>query len=183
MPAGTETTSRNIPFECAFDERGTFSRGDRCWIYVREQLVSVPRAEVYAFFERPRNLGRLMPARMRFELVTPTEERMHEGQVLAYRFRFLGVPMRWIARLSEIVPGVSFVDEQTSGPFAYWRHEHSLRDVAGGTQVRDHVSFRSPLGPLGRVADALFVKRSIEELFDHRCAYLQILLDEESSHG
>ncbi len=183
MPQSTEMSSLESPHERATDERGTFTRGDRCWVYTREQFVSVSRADVYAFFEQPLNLARLMPAKMRFELVTPTVERMHSGQVLEYRFRFCGLPMGWVARLSAIVPGVSFVDELTSGPFAYWRHEHSLRDEGGGTVVSDHVSFRSPLGPLGRVADALFVKRSIEELFDHRCAWLQILLDEEAARS
>ena len=51
---------------------------------------------------------------------------------------------------------VRFVDEQQRGPFRRWWHEHTFTAVANGeTQMTDVVEFRSPLGPLGSIADRM----------------------------
>ena len=113
----------------------------------------------------------------------------------------LGVPVRMVARIVEFRPppgagdpgacdpgtggagtggagtggaGVRsalFVDEQASGPFATWRHEHRF-DAVGDhrTRLTDHVTYRVPLGPLGWLADRLFVRRQLVEMFAYRHA-------------
>lgn len=51
-----------------------------------------------------------------------------------------------------------FVDEMQRGAFARWRHEHRFVAQAGGTLAADDVDFASPLGPLGRLVDALLLE-------------------------
>jgi len=63
---------------------------------------------------------------------------------------------------------VRFVDVQERGPFALWRHLHEFEDVPGGTLVRDAVDYRMPLGPLGGIARAALVGRTLERIFDYR---------------
>ena len=53
----------------------------------------------------------------------------------------------------------TFTDEMRRGAFARWRHTHTFSERPGGTLVTDDVDFASPLGPLGRLADALLLKR------------------------
>jgi ligand-binding SRPBCC domain-containing protein len=60
------------------------------------------------------------------------------------------------------------VDEQESGPYAVWRHTHLFEADGDATVVRDLVEYVEPLGPLGRVAHALFVGRALERIFDFR---------------
>jgi hypothetical protein len=36
--------------------------------------------------------------------------------------------------------------------------------------MRDRVEYELPLGPLGTIARAIFVRRAIEQIFDHRNA-------------
>lgn len=48
-----------------------------------------------------------------------------------------------------------FVDEMQRGAFARWRHEHRFVERPGGTLAIDVVDFASPLGVLGKLADAL----------------------------
>jgi ligand-binding SRPBCC domain-containing protein len=38
----------------------------------------------------------------------------------------------------------------------------------GGTLVRDHVEYEVPLGPLGELANRLFVARQLRRIFDFR---------------
>jgi ligand-binding SRPBCC domain-containing protein len=61
-----------------------------------------------------------------------------------------------------------FVDEQRSGPYRIWHHEHRFRAVDGGVEMEDEVRYRLPGGPFGRLAQRLLVRKRLEEIFDHR---------------
>ena len=76
--------------------------------------------------------------------------------------------MRWRTAIERIEPERLFVDVQVSGPYRLWRHLHTFAEVPGGTEVRDRVEYALPFGPVGDVAHALFVRRSLREIFDFR---------------
>jgi hypothetical protein len=93
----------------------------------------------------------------------------------------LGVPIRWVAKIVEHRPPVgagdadaaAFVDEQESGPFAAWRHEHVFEATGpDATRLTDRVTYRVRFGPLGVLTDRLFVRRQVVEMFRHRHAVL-----------
>lgn len=134
----------------------------------REQLVPRPRAEVFAFFADAHNLERITPATLRFRILTPPPIAMGPGTLIDYRLSLLGVPFRWRTRIDVYRPGERFVDVQLVGPYRRWVHLHTFEDAAGGTLVRDRVEYQLPLGPLGELARALFVRRQLEAIFDHR---------------
>jgi ligand-binding SRPBCC domain-containing protein len=52
-----------------------------------------------------------------------------------------------------------FIDEMQRGAFARWHHTHRFVEQPGGTLINDDVDFASPLGVLGKLADALLLKR------------------------
>jgi ligand-binding SRPBCC domain-containing protein len=67
-----------------------------------------------------------------------------------------------------------FVDEQVRGPFGAWWHEHLFSDAGGGrTLMVDVVRFHSPLGPLGRLVDALVLERHLTHLLGQRNSWLK----------
>lgn len=136
----------------------------------RVQIIPKPRAEVFAFFSDARNLERMTPPFLNFRIVTPTPIDMHEGTLIDYRIRMFGVPMKWRTRIDVYEPGVRFVDRQLSGPYRVWIHTHEFSDVDGGraTKMIDRVEYEVPFGPLGGIARALFVGRTLERIFDHR---------------
>ena len=138
------------------------------WRLERTQVLHRPRTEVFAFFERPENLEDITPAFLRFHIVTPKPVPMHAGAWIDYSLRLYGVPVSWRTQITRYEPGHLFVDEQKRGPFARWVHTHEFRDHPRGTWMKDTVEFAAPLGPLGRLAEALFVKRLVERIFDHR---------------
>lgn len=90
----------------------------------------------------------------------------------------LGKRLDWIAKIVAFdAPATSpdgrriagFVDEQLSGPMASWRHEHLMEELAPNRcRLTDVVTYRVSLGPLGRIADKLFVRRQITAMFRHR---------------
>jgi ligand-binding SRPBCC domain-containing protein len=126
-----------------------------------------PRPDVFAVFADPRNLASLTPPRFRLRLVTPAT-RLAAGAVLDFRVRWLGIPLRWRSYIREYDPPHRFVDVQVRGPWARWEHRHLFLEEGGGTWVEDRVTYRLPLGPLGRLAHAALVHAQLRELWAYR---------------
>lgn len=132
------------------------------------QLVAAPTEEVFAFFARPENLGRITPAAMGFELLTDDRD-LRGGLEVRYRIRpLLGIPITWTARIDEVVVPTRFVDVQIRGPYARWKHTHTFESAAGGTIVRDEIAYSVRLGPLGDLVNRLVVRRQLARIFRHR---------------
>ncbi len=149
------------------------------YVLEREQIVRAPLEEVFDFFSQARNLEALTPSWLRFHVLTPEPIVMHGGQVIEYRLRLRGVPLRWVSLIEEWDPGRMFVDRQLSGPYRLWHHTHEFASHPDGTLVRDRVRYQIPLGPLGALAHALFVRRDLERVFDFRHAAVTRLLERE----
>lgn len=148
----------------------------RTHVLERTQRVRRPRPEVWAFFADPGNLEALTPGFLRFEIVTPRPIPMVAGARIDYRLSLFGIPFSWRTRIEEVVAGEAFVDVQLSGPYRRWRHTHRFADAPGGTLVADRVEYELPLGPLGALARALFVARTLERIFDFRRQRIDALL-------
>src|SRR5215813_11416301 len=73
------------------------------------------------------------------------------------------------------------VDVQVRGPYARWEHRHRFLEEGGGTWVEDRVTYRLPLGPLGRAAHALLVRRQIAAMWRYRTRQLGELVGPVSS--
>jgi ligand-binding SRPBCC domain-containing protein len=150
---------------------------------VARQFLPRPRAEVFAFFQDPRNLARITPPWLNFCILRPEAVRMEVGARIDYTIRWLGLPLRWQTLITAYEPPHSFQDTQARGPYALWEHTHRFRETEGGTWVEDEVRFRVPLGPLGRVARFLLVDRQLRGIFEYRARTIQGLLAASPSGG
>ena len=99
--------------------------------------------------------------------------RLAAGDEVEWRARHLGLPLRLRTRIVEFEPPVRFVDEQVRGPFAAMRHEHRFEQRTAGTLMTDVFAYDAPLGPLGRLVDALFLERYMRRLLMSRAAVLK----------
>lgn len=147
---------------------------------VRTQRIARPRREVFAFFEDATNLARLTPPFLGFEILTPQPITMGEGTIIDYRIRLFGVPLRWRTSIDVYDRGEAFVDRQVSGPYRLWRHTHTFRDVPEGTEMRDEVDYAIGFGPFGDVAHGLFVRHTLDRIFDYRAETVAKVFGEPS---
>ncbi len=136
----------------------------------REQFVDRPLDEVFEFYAEARNLERLTPDWLSFQVLTPSPIRMEAGARIEYRLRLHGFPLRWISRIEAWEPRTGFVDRQIHGPYREWHHSHEFEASGTGTIVRDRVRYELPLGALGEIARRLFVARDLQRVFDYRQA-------------
>jgi ligand-binding SRPBCC domain-containing protein len=140
------------------------------YVLEREQLLPVGVDEAFAFFGDAANLQRITPAWLHFRVVTPAPIAMAPGTLIEYRLRLHGLPLRWLTRIEAWEPGVRFVDVQLRGPYARWHHTHEFESRGAETLMRDRVRYALPLGPLGRAAHAVLVRRDLERIFAFRHA-------------
>ena len=95
------------------------------------------------------------------------------GDEVTWEATHFGIRQRLSSRISEFDPPNRFVDQMVRGAFARFRHEHQFLAVDGGTEIVDTFDYTSPLGPLGRLADGLFLRRYMTTLLRERNAYLK----------
>ena len=99
---------------------------------------------------------------------------MHEGQIIKYKITVLPlIRVTWITEITRVNNIISFTDEQRVGPYTQWHHTHSFVEKDGGVEMTDEVKYAIPLGPLGRLANWLFVGREVNRIFDHRFQVLE----------
>lgn len=105
-------------------------------------------------------------------------ERLTLGDTVTWRAWHLGLPWTMSSRISACEPPTRFVDEQVSGPFAAFRHEHRFEAHHGGTRMIDVVEFRAPGGLVGRLAERVVLARRLRRLIDERNAHLRAVAEE-----
>jgi ligand-binding SRPBCC domain-containing protein len=155
-----------------------------------EQWLPYPLETVFAFFADPANLPRLMPEwqKARIDHATfvappsapvpfPGSDRVTAGTgtrltITIRPLPFVPIRLPWKAAIEDFRWLEGFCDVQERGPFAYWRHCHTVRretrDDIAGTHLRDAVDYEPPLGPLGSLANAIFLRRQLAATFRFR---------------
>jgi ligand-binding SRPBCC domain-containing protein len=81
------------------------------------------------------------------------------GETVTWQARHLGVTQHLTSRISGFDRPRWFRDEMVRGAFAWMEHDHWFDAAEGGTVLRDRFRFAAPLGPLGRIAEALVLRR------------------------
>ena len=136
----------------------------------REQWIPRPLEEVFAFFSDARNLERITPSWLGFQMLTPGPIRIAAGSRLRYRLRVHGLPLSWTTEIRRWEPPYRFIDVQLSGPYQLWHHTHRFEADNGGTRMTDVVRYRLPFGWIGRAVRWLKVRCDVEQIFDYRSA-------------
>lgn len=100
------------------------------------------------------------------------------GETVTWNARHFGI--RW--HLTSEITGYDrprwFRDSQLRGPFRRFDHDHFLEERDGVTTLTDIFDFNSPLGPIGRVVDALIMKRHLTRLLEDRNRHLKRAAEE-----
>lgn len=95
------------------------------------------------------------------------------GDQVTWEARHLGVRQRLTAKITKCVPPDYFVNVMVSGAFKSFIHRHSFITNLEGTLMIDDFDYVSPLGILGHVADALFLKRYMTNFLRERAEFIK----------
>jgi ligand-binding SRPBCC domain-containing protein len=136
----------------------------------KKQFIPAHRSEVWDFFSRPQNLANITPPDMKFRVLNISHtDHMYPGQIIEYKVcPAAGISMYWMTEITQVKEGRFFIDEQRVGPYKLWHHQHHFKAVEGGMEMTDIIHYQLPLGWLGDLAHALFVRKRLEGIFDFR---------------
>jgi ligand-binding SRPBCC domain-containing protein len=133
------------------------------------QVIPVPREEAWAFFSDPANLAVMTPPDLGLVPTCDVPPRMHPGLIVTYAVAGLpGLKFNWVTEITHVDEGSIFVDEQRSGPYRFWHHQHHFADAPGGTEVRDLVHYALPFGLLGDTFGYPIVRKRLHGIFAFR---------------
>ena len=137
--------------------------------YTSRQELAISMEQAWTFLSDPKNLKRITPDYMGFDIISGAERKMFPGQIIQYRLTpVLGIPFRWVTEITHVQEGKFFVDEQRFGPYTFWHHKHFIKKTENGVVMEDIVDYKLPLGPLGWLAHVLFVRAKVKQIFDYR---------------
>ncbi len=136
----------------------------------RQQTIRASLPTAWGFFSNPRNLEKITPPSLGFQILSQLPEKMYPGMMIRYRVSpLLGIPLIWVTEITHVDEGRFFVDEQRVGPYRMWHHEHHFRDLGDGRiEMLDRVTYQLPFGWLSELVHSLVVKPQLAEIFSYR---------------
>ena len=136
----------------------------------REQVIHATLDEAWRFFSSPRNLAKITPPSLDFQVISEAPEQMHEGLLIEYRVRPLfGIPVQWVTEITCVDEPRCFADEQKRGPYRMWRHVHHFEELEDGrVRMLDGVTYALPLGWLSAPVHRWIVRPQLRRIFDYR---------------
>ena len=101
------------------------------------------------------------------------------GDEVTWRARHLGVWQELTSRITAFERPHHFRDSMVRGAFARFDHDHYFTPSEGGTLLRDVFDYRAPLGPLGWLAERLFLSAYMRRFLLARLHELKALAESE----
>ena len=139
-----------------------------------KQKVNISLEEAWAFFSNPVNLDKLTPTDMKFKITSSHSKGIYPGMIITYKVSpLLGINMNWMTEITHVQDGKYFIDNQKSGPFKLWHHQHHFKEIDDGVEMTDILHYKAPLGFIGRIAEKSFVNRRVDAIFDYRRKVLE----------
>lgn len=146
----------------------------------RKQLIKASIDETWDFFSSPINLSKITPKAMNFVITSDLPDKAYEGQIITYKVSpILGIPMKWMTEITNVEAPYRFVDNQLVGPYKVWHHQHYFESVPGGTMMTDIVHYSISPWLLGGIADALFVRKQLENIFNYRYEQIELMFNQK----
>ncbi len=141
------------------------------------QKIPISVDEAWDFFSSPENLEKLTPSDMNFNVTSGKPEKVYPGQIITYKVNvFSGVRLSWVTEITHVKDKHFFIDEQRFGPYVMWHHEHFFKAIDDHScYVEDKVSYKLPLGVLGKLAHFIFVKKQLSSIFEYRTEQIKVL--------
>ena len=133
------------------------------------QNLPISQKEAWDFLSDPKNLKRITPEYMGFEILSGASDKMYAGQIIQYVVTpVMSIPTKWVTEITHVDEGKYFVDEQRFGPYALWHHKHFIKPIHKGVEMIDIIDYKIPFGILGQLVHPIIVAPKLKEIFEFR---------------
>jgi ligand-binding SRPBCC domain-containing protein len=138
-------------------------------------------APVDVCFDLARNIGAhmLSTAKTRERAIAGrTSGLIDLGETVTWEAVHFGIRQRLTVKITEFDRPNRFVNEMVRGAFKRFRHVHTFAPQDNDTLMCDAFDFTSPLGPLGLIADRLFLTGYMRAFLVERNLHLKRMAEE-----
>src|SRR5918994_242948 len=145
--------------------------------------IAAPAADVLRWHSNPGAFERLTPPWMDVRVLDGSGG-IEPGHWKRLRVGVGPVGVPWTLVHQAADDGTGFVDEQTDGPFASWRHEHRFSsDGPERSMLEDRISYQLPFGAVGQFAAGRQIEHRLDDLFRFRHARTKLDLARHAGTG
>jgi ligand-binding SRPBCC domain-containing protein len=95
------------------------------------------------------------------------------GDIVTFEAVHVGVRQQLTAQIVRYDRPHLFEDVLVRGAFHSFSHRHAFAETADGTLMTDTFAYRAPFGPLGKLAEWLFLTRYLRRFLEERAAFLK----------
>ncbi|WP_300601686.1 SRPBCC family protein [Niabella sp.] len=134
-------------------------------------LETIINADIETCFDLARSidLHSLSTAQTREKAVAGrTSGLIGADETVTWQATHFGIRQQLTSKITAFHHPFHFRDEQLRGAFRFIKHDHYFSRIEGGTLMKDVFCFQSPLGILGRMVDAMVMKRYLTRFLSKR---------------
>lgn len=95
------------------------------------------------------------------------------GEEVTFEAVHFGIRQMLSSKITEMHAPHRFVDQMTKGAFRSLWHLHEFVSVGDSTLMRDTLRIEAPFGPLGWIAERLFLRAYMTQFLMRRNAFLK----------
>jgi ligand-binding SRPBCC domain-containing protein len=134
-----------------------------------KQDLPISLNEAWEFFSNPKNLLKITPKSLGFEILSDLDSSIYASQIIQYKVTPLPYfKTTWVTEIMHVEDQSYFSDKQLYGPYKLWHHKHFFKEIKTGVQVIDIVDYVPPFGILGRILNPIIIKPRIIDIFEYR---------------
>ena len=129
--------------------------------------VQATLQQLHEYHNHPSAFFRLIPPWEMIKVIH-RDPGLDVGSRTHIQLKICGIKKDFIVKHVECDGHHGFTDEQESGPFKSYRHDHIFTQKKGKTYLIDHMDYELPGSFFGHVFGGWYVKRSFKRMFRYR---------------
>ncbi|WP_454045175.1 SRPBCC family protein [Chryseobacterium sp. Marseille-Q8038] len=149
-------------------------------------LNTVINADIHYVFDLARNID------LHQQSTSKTNEKAIEGrtsglieenETVTWRAKHLGVYQNLTTKIISMEKPIQFIDIMQKGAFKSMRHRHIFKSVNGKTLMTDIFEFESPLGIIGKLFNAIFLRGYLKNFLLKRNELIKTIAESSTYDG
>jgi len=140
--------------------------------------INAEISEVWSFFTNVKNIEKIMPTELNFNVNSRNPTNIYEGKIITFNTKILPF---YCANIVSEIKSIShekyFIDQQISGPYKIWHHEHHFQKTQNNTTIIiEKIKYKLYLHPFSRILHKIFIRKKLAYIFRHRIRKAKIIV-------
>ena len=98
---------------------------------------------------------------------------INKNETVTWQAKHLFKTRQFTSKIIEMQSPDFFIDEMVKGDFISFHHQHHFKAAENGTIMIDLISFESPYGVIGKIANSIFLTTYIKKFLIKRNAVIK----------